>query len=108
MNNTEYKEKIITPLADIFDESMTVDYLWISDNFDELRFDLKSENGLALRFEHWEKLSKLFNTTKINSSDFEISGGCHTCGYGKTYGISFHVMEIPKNQLIYGVTNETN
>jgi len=44
-------------------------------------------------FEFLEKLSRLFQTKKIDVGNRQSYGGCETCDHGSSYEITFHIRE---------------
>jgi hypothetical protein len=93
------RDRLLEHIKAIFvakdDENTKVEYLYILETNTNLSFEVSSEYDLKITFDQWEKLSELFKTTKISSSDFNHSGGCQTCGYGSTRELTFNVYEIP-------------
>lgn len=78
---------------------LRINHLYINKETRSVNIDVNIM-GASISFEDMTRLSELFQTKKINTSDFyHSSGGCSTCGYGDELTATIDIMEIPKKVL---------
>ena len=56
-----------------------------------ISIEIEDNDAIDVSFDDLSELSDLFETKNINVGDNWSSGGCETCGWGETHGLTIHI-----------------